>query len=717
MKKIWIPAILLSTAAAIILAFFAAVKQIEKRILSSGIISSEAELIQEKAGLSLKYARASYDIFRGLVLTGAVITERTEKQENLVFSSGEAIFTFPLMNLISGSVEPSQLIFKEGHIHLSGNDPRKRIERLIGFLKHTSLDLEWQNLQIDGLKHRSDFGVKDVRLAGTILVRSRETPVLHLAVRFRGDAVFTLQGSWKSSARERLFLSVKGMPAQLPELWLKGLPLLPADADLILKTGWFNADGSIDLTEEGYAVHLRGDFKQVHFSIPDAGIEARDLDGSFHQMIVGSYAAGMLHSRFRVSHPLFDHSAELDKDRKTGVDEARFTGKLNLRESKHLKLPRSVRSADIEYAVTISTGKRGDRELLTPDVKITIRELVLDPGEQWKSLSPVRIKEATVVGSNPIAVYVPGSTGSVPFQFTATIQPDLYKTASDGIIFKHQSEFQLSFDELSIEDTVHRTAAFVDDLRRFVSSPDAVKSEDFGPVWENKFIRNPVFRKYLEPASIKGVIYIRKISDASADMPSSLQFQFRHQVPSSELTLIRPAGFDMNAHYRIFYDANLPSHDARFEVNYSGQSYRSRLFVDPQMNVDPLESLEFKYTFQAEGLYPADLYYKSLTGLFIKARHVAVQKDYRLDLLLRMMELQTGGLRYVNFDVQRHSSGSLFKPLIIKIDGDEGSLTGNGEFNLYEGGLLEFNYFLKSTGRQGRFNIRIRPDQVWIPSS
>ena len=718
MKKKWIPVVLLSIAAASIAAFFATAKLIENRIADAGVINTETLLIEEKAGLSLKYKNAHYDIFRGLVLTGVYISESAEKGKNVVFSSGQAIFQFPLLELLRGNVMTSRLILIEGRMNLSDkSDLRNRMEKLIAFLKHTSLDLEWRDVQIDGLKDSADFAAKDVRLAGTLIVRDIETPALRLAVEFRNDDVFKIQGSWKSAPMERLFVRVESMPVRLPPLWMASFPYLPADADLRWKEGVINAEGSIDLTEEGYAFHLRGDFKHLQFSIPDTGFEARHLDGSFDQMIVGSYATGMLNSRFNVRNPLIEHSAELDRDAKTGVDEARFKGRLNLRESENLTLPPFLKSATIEYAVGLQIRRLRDREALAPDVKITIRNLNMDFGGQWKSLAPLHVDEATLVGSSRIAVNVPGRVGTVPFQFTSSIQPDLFKTSSDGIIFKHQSEFQLDIDEMSIEDAIHRIRVTVDDLRRYVSGPDAVKAEDFGPVWENKFIQNPHFRKYFEQAIINGQIRILKISDAPPDMPSSLQFQFRHRIPSTELTMVRPDGFNMSAHYRIFYDAALPSHDARFEVNYSGAGYRSRLFTDPGLEVDPLESFEFKYTFQAEGLYLADLYYKSLTGLFIRAKHVPVQKDYRLDLLLRLMELEPGRLRYVDFDIQRQSSGSLFKPLIVRIDGDEASLIGNGEFNIYEGGLLQFNYFMKSNGRQNRFSIRIRPDQVWIPSS
>lgn len=716
MKKRWIPVVLLSIAAAGTAAFFTTAKLIENRIADAGVINTETLLIEEKAGLSLRYGNANYDILRGLVLTGVHIAERTEKGENVVFSSGQAIFQFPLPELLRGNVTPSRLILIEGVMNLSGkSNPRNRIEKLIAFLKHTSLDLEWRDVQIDGLKDSADSAAKYVRLSGALIVRNMETPALRLAVEFRNNDFFKLQGSWKSAPVERLFVRVENMPVHLPHLWMASFPYLPASTDLRWKGGVINAEGSIDLTEEGYAFHLRGAFKHLQFAIPDTGFEVRNLDGSFDQMIVGSYTTGMLHTRLNVRNPLIEHSAELDRDAKTGVDETRFKGKLNLHASENLKLPQFVKSATVEYTLGLQIRPLRDREVLAPDVKITIRDLNMDFGDQWRSLAPIHVDEATFAGSNRIAVNVPGRIGTVPFQFTASIQPDLFKTYSDGIIFKHQSEFQLDIDEMSIEDAIHRIGIFVDDLRRYVSGPDAVKSEDFGPVWENKFFQSARFRKYFEQAIIKGQIRVLKISDAAADMPSSLQFQFKHRIPSTELTMVS-AGFNMSAHYRIFYDAALPSHDARFEVNYSGGRYRCRLFTDPELEVDPLESLEFKYTFQAEGVYLADLYYKSLTGLFIKARHIPVQKDYRLDLLLRLMELGPGRLRYVDFDIQRHSSGSLFKPLIIRIDGDEASLIGNGEFNIYEGGLLQFNYFMKSNGRQNRFSIRIRPDQVWIPS-
>ncbi len=714
MKKKWIPVAFLSIAGAVSAAFFLTAHLIEDHIANTGVLSKEKGLIEKEAGLSFEYGTATYDMFRGLVLSDVRITEK----KRVIFQSGQAVFQIPVLELLRGNLQLSRLTLFDGTIHLGGEEnPRKRMEKLISFLKNTSLDLAWKNLQIDGLRTNADFPAHTVKLAGSLTVRNREMPSLHLAIHFKDEEVFQLHGSWKSVPAERLFVQITDMPVGMPDLWTRNFPYLPLDADVQWHGGHFNAEGSIDLTDEGYAFHLRGDFQNLQFSVQSTDFRVSGLAGTFDQMIVGSYAEGMLHSRLRVRSPEIEHAVEVDRDPATGVDHARFTGKLRLQKNERLQLPGFIQTATVDYRIGLQQRRLRTKTTFIPDLQITIQNLTFDFGNSWKSLAPITVDEATISGSHRISLLAGGRIGSVPFRFTSSSQPDVYRNAAHEMIFRHQTDFQLDIDEVSIEDTIRRTGNVLADLREYVNSPVSVRSEDFGPVWENKFFQNPAYRKYFEQARVQGRIRIQNIVDAAPDMPTTLELRFRHRIPTTELLLVRPDGFDLSGHYRIHYDAALPSHDALLEAHYQGGLYRTQLFTDAETEVQPLQSLDFKYTFQAEGQYLADLYYKSLTALFLKAKHVPVQNDYRLDLLQRMADLKPRPLRYVDFDIQRHSSGSLFKPLVIRLEDSEIALSGNGEFNAYEGGRLRFTGYHKSGGQRNRFTIRIRPDRVWIPSS
>lgn len=717
-KKRTIP-IALAAAGLVFLGTFVLHRLIEARIQETNVIAVRLKALEEKTGLIVRHGALRFEFLRGMVLTGVQISEKDARgQETILLSSAQAVLGFPLL-AVSEPV-PTSISIVSGHLHTRPfttiKNPAERITALTRFFREAGVDLRASNLQLAELSEGQETASHDLRLHFSLLARDRDNASLRGELRFEDQPIIAFDTQWKESPQERIFLHVKAMPAHLAQTWSGGFLFLPESATI--SSGEVNGEGSMDLTGDGYAINLRGSFENL--GIVGQGkdaFQARELQGEYEQMVVGTFAGGMLNSRLKLKSDLLEHTTAIDTDRTTRAIHYTLQGSLHLKPDSRLTLPAEIQ-AELDYDIGIEKKNLRDRQPITVTVDAQLKHLEMRLRDPWKSIPPIIIDRAVIKGSGPIGFAIPGHIGKTPFQFSGRIVPDLYRVGGETI-FKHNSEFTLDFQQASIHDLVTGTVGISEDIVKFVNGPNAVRAEDSGPIWDNKFINDPFYKRFVEQAVIVGQVRIVHLTDTSPDMPASLSVRFRHRIPITEI-LVDSVTNDttrLDGSYRIAYDAMLPQHSGKVELRYSGNGYRNRSLCDADTPVDPVALVDLRYNFQAEGIYLADLYFKSVTGLYLNVKHLPALTDYRVDLLRRLAELDHGGLRYIDLDVQRNSSGSLFKPIIVKAEDQDAALAGSGEFNVYEGGLLEFHYLLKKTARNGRFQVRIRPDSVWIPSS
>ena len=720
-RKKWILILLLFVPILGLSLFFVTSRLVENRVAQSEILKHELSVIESKTGLSVLYETAHYSVFNGLVLTNVRIYDTAEKTETMIFSNGEAVLTFRLIDILRGQITPQRLILQDGKFALTQKGTAvTQIEDLLAALKEVDVDLEFNRVTVQ--KDVTSVELKDIDksavIQGSILVRSKESPTIRLALLLKDKQVIDLSGVWKQSPKQRLFIRVYDLPLSEIQSSLNQFPFLPTDISLTWNSGLINGEGSLDLTEDGFAYHLKGDFKRVNLLLADTKGEIRNLSGEFDQMVVSPHRQPFLKANFSVRSKSIDYQVSVIRNTTGGV-ETHFKGQLTI--TPDIKLTPRLTGGTIHYDIKIDTQTSRGTTLWTPTVAIQASDLKFilantDKGT-WQSLPEIDVASFSIQGSDKMVLQANGKIADSKFNLSSLIYPSFFQNQAGELIFRHKSDFELTIDQISIESTVKRLHTFIDELHDYVGSSNAVLTEDSGPIWEQKFNTSASFRKYIEQSVVSGQIHIANINDAATDMPSSISMTFRHRLPTSELILNSDASSSISGHYRIHYEQALPLHDMRIEFNISQPSYTSHFFTEPTTQVDSLDSIEFKYTFQSEGAFLADLYYKSLTAFYLKAKHVPVQKDYRMDLLQRYLDINPEPIRYVDIDIERHTSGSLFKPIVYKFNTGSLSLVGNGEFNIFEGGMLHFIAFNKSTGHQNRFSIRIRKDNIWIPSS
>ena len=727
MNKKSISALLLSIVALLLTLFFFTTRIIENRVTNLNLLDTELKNLKQKLGLSVQYTSIRYELFRGLILSNVKFIQESNSdfkpkdQESVVLTANEIAFQFVFSSLFNDKPVISDLTIYTGKLSInSKSTAREQLDRVISFLKTNAIDIDLRNITIDQIQDTSDFSAKDIQFSLQILNRSKVVPEIKGFLNYKDSKVLSIQGNWKSEPLERLYINLNSLPITIPQLIMTDVPYLPTNTKIKWKDGQLSGQGSIDLTSEGYALHLRGKFHNVGFVIESSKFEAKQIEGSYEQMIVGSFNDGMRQLNMKLRSSFIDHNVEIDSK-----SQSKYSGTLRLEPNRNINLPYPISSAEIEYSIGLKSSSTplkfsyGQTKTIDPDLHIWLKQLTFDFTESFQSIPKITIIDGHIDGSEMLNISIPGSIGSSKFHLKAETKPN-FRINNDEFIWGHQSNFILTIDKASIDNLLIQSERLSNDILSYVSSGQAVRSEDFGPTWENKFFNSATYRQFIEPATINGEIIINKVADIeSSKSTENLTVLFRHRMPITELIFKTPQDQNqttLEGYYRIHYDQALPLHDSKFEIHTQSQKFYSHLFTESNLEVKPVESFDLKYTFQSEGIYLADLYYKSTTALFLKSKNLPVQKDYRLDLLSRLLNLHSEPLRYIDLDMQRHSSGSLFKPIVIRIDIEGITINGNGEFNIYEGGLIRFHSFDQKNGSQDRFEIRIRPDRVWIPS-
>lgn len=707
MKKKWISALLLSIVALLLTIFFFTTKAIENRVTNLNLLDTKLISLKEKLGISVRYTSVHYELFRGLILTNVQFSNNTATQESVILTVDELAFQFTFSSLLSENPTISSLILYNGKFNLNQKtSPRDQLDQIITFLKNESIDIELRNITI---KETKESAVKDIHFSATI---KGQEPEIKAWLNYKNSKVLTIQGNWKSEPLERLYINLHSLPLAISQLIL---PYLSTNTKIKWKDGNISGQGSIDLTSEGYALHLRGRFQNVAFLIEPSKFEVKDVEGSYEQMIVGSFTDGMRQLTMKLRSPFIDHNIEIDSN-----FESKFSGTLRLESNRNISLPYPISSAEVEYSIGLKSNslqskfQYGTSKTITPDLHIWFKQLTLDFNEAFQSIPKITIVDGHIDGSDKLTISIPGLIGNSKFHLKSDTVPN-FRINNGEYIWGHQSNFVLDIEQASIDTLLIQSELLANDILHYVNSSGAVRSEDFGPTWENKFFNSATYRQFIEPAVLNGEIRFNKFTDIAS---SPLSIQFRHRIPITEFIINKPFdSMSIEGYYRIHFDQALPLHDAKFEIHDQGQPFYSHLFAESNLTVKPVESFDLSYTFQSEGVYLADLYYKSVTALNLKSKHLPIERDYRLDLISRLLNIHSAPLRYIDLDLQRHSSGSLFKPIILRIDIEGITINGNGEFNIYEGGFIRFHSFNQKNASQDRFEIRIRPDRVWIPSS
>ena len=455
-----------------------------------------------------------------------------------------------------------------------------------------------------------------------------------------------------------------------------------------------NGKGSIDITNQGYAFNLYGNFKNLKSNFLFFTID--NMNGKLNYTEIQSFKKDYNKQDWEVESSYIN--LIINKLFEKNLNQFNITGKLLVNNS-NIKTAFNS-NGNIEFRVKVMESP--NRLDITPSIKLNKFILL-----QKKYLPVIFFKEANLynIDNNHFKLDINGTIHSLNFNYNSTVKfndniSPKWNIKGDFVLSK--TDYQKLID-LFTEIYTHYILEF--------KQENNLRNIDFGSSVNLKFLETNFYKIYLKNLFIDLNLSLnnpkqKNLPELKGNL-NSKDTNFKIQLKGNN------SMSNIMTQYLIDYLSKNTYHNISLNFDLKKPEIELPLFCNTCKNM--IEKIVFSYNSNGNVSNLADLYFNNSSTLKFEVEPILLQNDYRIDMMENLLNLSIKNFPQklrINFS----SFGVIFNPIQIELDNEQFNLKGYGDYNIFNSGSLNFNFYHKQKNLYRNFIIKIRKDGIWIPS-
>ena len=455
-----------------------------------------------------------------------------------------------------------------------------------------------------------------------------------------------------------------------------------------------NGKGSIDITNQGYAFNLYGNFKNLKSNFLFFTID--NMNGKLNYTEIQSFKKDYNKQDWEVESSYINLT--INKLFEKNLNQFNITGKLLVNNS-NIKTAFNS-NGNIEFRVKVMESP--NRLDITPSIKLNKFILL-----QKKYLPVIFFKEANLynIDNNHFKLDINGTIHSLNFNYNSTVK------FNDNISPKWNIKGDFVLSETDYQKLIDLfTEIYTHYILEF-KQENNLRNIDFGSSVNLKFLETNFYKIYLKNLFIDLNLSLnnpkqKNLPEIKGNL-NSKDTNFKIQLKGNN------SMSNIMTQYLIDYLSKNTYHNISLNFDLKKPEIELPLFCNTCKNM--IEKIVFSYNSNGNVSNLADLYFNNSSTLKFEVEPILLQNDYRIDMMENLLNLSIKNFPQklrINFS----SFGVIFNPIQIELDNEQFNLKGYGDYNIFNSGSLNFNFYHKQKNLYRNFIIKIRKDGIWIPS-
>ena len=452
--------------------------------------------------------------------------------------------------------------------------------------------------------------------------------------------------------------------------------------------------GSIDLTNQGYAFNLYGNFKNLKSNFLFFTID--NINGKLNFTEIQSFKKDYIKQDLQVESSYINLT--INKLFEKNLNQFNISGKFQVNNS-NIKTPFNS-NGNLEFLVKVMESP--NRLDIIPSIKLNKFILL-----QKKYMPVIFFKDANLysIENNLFKLDINGTIHSLNFYYNSIVKFNnniLPKWNIKGDFVLSETDYQ-KLIELFIEIYTHYILKF--------RQENNLRNIDFGSSVNLKFLETYFYKIYLKNIFID--LNLSFNNPKQKNLPelkgilNSNYANFKIQLKGNNLMS------NILIQYVVDYLSNNSYHTISLNFDLKKPEIELPLFCNTCKNM--IEKIVFSYNSNGNVSNLADLYFNNSSTLKFEVEPILLQSDYRIDMMENLLNLSIKNIPQ-KLRINYSSFGVIFNPIQIELDNEQFKLKGYGEYNIFNSGSLNFNFYHKKENLSRNFVIKIRKDGIWIPS-
>lgn len=636
--------------------------------------------------LHLEYLNYEYSIFWGLKINDVVIKHPENQEiickiENVYFDW--SFFDFSYQDIKTISIAFPTCNFEKKDFHNFFND-------LQVYLLSNNVELEiYGKLKIENLDFFDRYKIffkpfpKENKIRTKGLIQKEEM------------VIAKLYGFWnfnQNSGKNTIHFEFYDFPVIvqnfLREFFIEELKEVFSE-----KLSFFiSGKGSMDITNEGYALHFSTKFKE--FKMESDFLQISQPKGDIKFLLVKSWDSKILKKEIYIQSEQIhfftlkelsgeDYNNQFDIQLK--MENAFFKTPWNTRGKLNLK--GNITKKNNEFIIFLFGSI--DKLILVHNINFPVVYL------RYAKINSLR--------KNQLEFEIKGKFSSLDFLYKGTI--DLLYDKAPYVTVRSQ----FIIPNVDYQDFLESLIQIYQKTKQDMLQEDSLKFVDSSLTY--KFQNSEFYSKYLKNIDF--------ISEIGLKLPKQNLPELQGYIKTNPngLSLLLDGNDTskqnkIKINYSIDYLTNLPNHTILIFLDLKEPKISLPFFCN---HCDSLiKRIFFEYNSYSNGLSFADLYFNNSSTFHLQIENIKLTNDYRRELLEKFLETNWKEELF-NLKAVYNSNGASYDSIDIQIQNENIHLKGNGSYNIYAEGKLTFYFIDKKNQLYRNFNIKIRRDGSWVP--
>ena len=658
----------------------------EKDVINHFFRNDFINQIKDFDNIELQYGGSNFHILNGLRISGIRInfpkTKETCKMDHLILQ-------FPFLTFDT----PKKMIF----INLECNTISKFnlndfLSNIFQLVLKNNLELEIYDLKLP----ENQYNLSKINL---LFIPQKENKVKIQGKYQIENNKIEIFGTWDiNNPQNRIHFNINNYKFETIKNIFDVLWKFHNYSDIFkenIKTEMIiNGKGSIDITNQGYAFNLYGNFKNLKSNFLFFTID--NMNGKLNYTEIQSFKKDYNKQDWEVESSYIN--LIINKLFEKNLNQFNITGKLQVNNSNIKTAFNSNGNIEFRVKVMESPNRLG----ITPSIKLNKFILL-----QKKYLPVIFFKEANLynIDNNHFKLDINGTIHSLNFNYNSTVK------FNDNISPKWNIKGDFVLSETDYQKLIDLfTEIYTHYILEF-KQENNLRNIDFGSSVNLKFLETNFYKIYLKNLFIDLNLSLnnpkqKNLPEIKGNLKSN-DTNFKIQLKGNN------SMSNIMTQYLIDYLSKNTYHNISLNFDLKKPEIELPLFCNTCKNM--IEKIVFSYNSNGNVSNLTDLYFNNSSTLKFEVEPILLQNDYRIDMMENLLNLSIKNFPQklrINFS----SFGVIFNPIQIELDNEQFNLKGYGDYNIFNSGSLNFNFYHKQKNLYRNFIIKIRKDGIWIPS-
>jgi len=674
--------------------------------------------VKSSSPYALKIQGVRFSIVDGIIFSGV---ELSTQKGPILFHAENVLLRLSLWKALRGEDPLHEVFIPSGSLY-----PVRIHRERKAITGGSSLPLDLiknRNIRITQLELILPGEARFVRPVARLLIEPGDAQARlsgDITSRLEGEnGLIEFHGNFMYGARSRFFFIFKEIGSRLTRYGLKTSPLFSDDFRTFsrfirLEHDPIGGKGSFDYEGGKLAINLEGEFQKLNFQFfrrDRLAVAASDQKGTFR------YNAGF--SSIQEIADFFDFQlAAQDIGSQVRYRSPALAGgheyrlELTLREAAEIVLGGLPARGRLNMSSAISYKKR---EEITPQLDVTIEYLQTDlsslyPGEH----SQLELKGFIKQSDGEMRANLDGAFLGFPLSARGTGKVTfdpvrLDDTPLHALWQKHK--WQIKLEDIAYDRLVSFAGAVVSGIYTAAHARNARRAEDSGPLWRTSFTDRRIYQLYLKYLTFDGELEMK--AKPGSSFPETIMADFGKTQASYQFNIPTARGNDGSIYLRYYgtFDATMPRHDLRLELNLGKNTYEL-----PGTALRPA-SVNLNYHVSGSGWYPYDLVFWTHSTMTLTMRDVDLSSLGPARIVLYSIGQPQRKAQASFVSISRRTQAGYIDFTNIRVEAPSFEADGSASFESDLHGKMKLRYTYDENGNKKRDTVEMRTTEQgrWIP--